>query len=130
MISEPAVSRWNNVFGPFCSTAQVAKMCGGVSRQALADRRERRTILGMKTADRVVVYPAFQFDEKNLILHGLPEILQCFRGVDVDDWTIAGWLVAPSRALAGRSVVGWLRLGQDLEPALSLARNAARRFSE
>lgn len=126
----PAVSRWNDVLGPFYGTNQVVQMCGGISRQALAGRRKRRTILGLKTADGVVVYPAFQFDAKNLILRGLPEALQCFRGVDVDDWTVAGWLVSPSQDLGGRSVAEWLRLGRELEPALALARDAARRFSE
>lgn len=126
----PTVSRWNELLGPFYSTNQVAKICGGISRQALANRRERRTILGLKTSDGVMVYPTFQFDEKNRVLKGFPEILQCFRGVDVDDWTLAGWLVSPSRSLGSRSVVEWLRLGKEIEPALVLARDAARRFSE
>jgi hypothetical protein len=126
----PAVSRWNDVLGPFFGTHQVTRMCGGISRQALADRRERRTVLGLKTADGVVAYPAFQFDAKNQVLKGLPEVLQCFRGVEVDDWTVAGWLVSPSRALEGHSVVEWLRLGRELERVLVLARDAARRFSE
>jgi hypothetical protein len=125
----PTVSRWNDLVGPFYSTNQVAKICGGISRQALADRRERRTILGLKTADGVIVYPMFQFDDKNRVVSGLPEVLQCFRGVDVDDWTLAGWLVSPSRALGGRSVVGWLHHGLELEPVLVLARDAVRRFS-
>jgi hypothetical protein len=126
----PTVSRWNDLVGPFYSANQVAKICGGISRQALADRRERRTILGLKTADGVIVYPTFQFAGKNQILSGLAEVLQCFRGSDVDDWTLAGWLISPSRSLGGRSVVDWLRLGRELEPALVLARDAARRFSE
>ena len=126
----PTVSRWNDVLGPFYGTPQVARFCGGISRQALADRRERRTILGLKTSDGVVVYPAFQFDAKNQILRGFSEVLQAFRSVAVDDWTIAGWLVSPSKALEGRSVVEWLRQGRELEPAVVLARDASRRFSE
>jgi hypothetical protein len=126
----PTVSRWNDLLGPFYSASQVAKICGGISRQALADRRERRTILGLKTADGVIVYPTFQFDEKNRVLSGLSEVLQCFRDADVDDWTLAGWLVSPSRSLGGRSAVDWLRLGRELDPVLVLARDAARRFSE
>jgi|SRR6185436_5071666 len=122
--------RWNDLLGPFYSTAQVAKICGGISRQALADRRERRTILGLKTADGVVVYPSFQFDETNRVLSGLSEVLQCFRGAEVDDWTLAGWLVSPLQALDGRSAMDWLRSGRELEPVLVLARDAARRFSE
>jgi hypothetical protein len=126
----PEPSRWDDVLGPFYTTTKVAEILGGISRQALADRRDRRTLLVLKTADGILVYPTFQFDEHNEIVRGLPEVLQCFRGFDVDDWTLAGWLVAPSRALEGHSAVEWLRLGYDLEPVLSLARATARRFSE
>jgi hypothetical protein len=126
----PAPSRWDDLLGPFYSTNQLAKLWGGVSRQALADRRERRTLLGLKTSDGVVVYPTFQLDERNRVLPGFSEVLQCFRGVPVDDWTLAGWLVSPLRPLDGRSVMEWLRLGRELEPVLTLARDAARRFSQ
>lgn len=126
----PTVSRWDDLLGPFYSTAQVAKICGGISRQALADRRERRTILGLKTADGVIVYPSFQFDGTNRVVSGLSDVLQCFRDVDADDWTLAGWLVSPLRALGGQSVMDWLRAGGEPEPVLALARDAARRFSE
>lgn len=130
LLMVPAVSRWNDILGPFYGTAQVANLCGGISRQALADRRERKTILGLKTSDGVVVYPAFQFDAKNQVLRGLPEVLQVFQGAEVDDWTLAGWLVSPSKALEGHSLVEWLRQGRDPESAVALARDAARRFSE
>lgn len=125
----PAPSRWDDLLGPFYSTNQIEKLWGGISRQAIADRRKRGTVLGLKTADGVVVYPTFQFDERNRVLPGLAEVLQCFRGVPVDDWTLAGWLVSPLRPLDGRSVIDWLRLGGELEPVLVLARDAARRFS-
>lgn len=126
----PEPSRWDDLLGPFYTTGQVSKLLGGISRQAIADRRARRTLLGMRTADGVVVYPTFQFDEHHQVLSGLPEVLQCFRDTDVDDWTLAGWLVSRSRALEGESVVNWLREGRDIEPALQLARDAARRFSQ
>lgn len=125
----PIPSRWDDHLGPFYGTGQVAKILGGVSRQAIADRRERRTLLGLKTADGVMVYPTFQFDDRNQVLPGLAEILQSFRDSAVDDWTLAGWLVAPSKALGGQSVVQRLRAGVDLDVALGLARDAARRFA-
>jgi hypothetical protein len=125
----PEPSRWDDLLGPFYTTAKVAEILGGVSRQAIADRRERRTLLALKTADGTLVYPTFQFGEHNEVLTGLPEVLQRFHGSGVDDWTLAGWLVSPSRTLDGRSVVEWLRLGRDPEPVLRLARDAARRFS-
>ena len=126
----PAPSRWDDLLGPFYTTAKVAEILGGVSRQAIADRRERHTLLALKTADGTLVYPTFQFDEHNKILAGLPEVLQCFCGSGVVDWSLAGWLVSKLHPLDGRSPVDWLRLGRDLEPVLRLAHAAARRFSE
>jgi len=125
----PAPSRWDDLLGPFYTTAEVSRLLGGCSRQALADRRERRTILALKTADGVLVYPIFQFDEHNQVIAGLAETLQILRGAEVDDWTLAGWLMASSRALSGRSPVDWLREGRDPAPILALARDAAQRFS-
>jgi hypothetical protein len=126
----PAPSRWDDLLGPFYSGGQVAQILGGISRQAVADRKERRTLLGLKTSDGVVVYPTFQFDDRNKVWTGLPEILQCFRGSGVDDWTLAGWLVSPMMSLEGRSVLETIRLGEDLKPLLALARDAARRFAD
>lgn len=126
----PEPSRWDDLLGPFYTTSKVAEILGGVSRQAVADRRERQTLLALRTADGTLVYPAFQFGEHNEILAGLPEVLRCLRGSGVDDWTLAGWLVSKLRPLEGRSPVDWLRLGGDPEPVLRLAREAARRFSE
>lgn len=125
----PLPGRWDDALGPFYGTGQVAKILGGVSRQAIADRRERRTLLGLKTADGVMVYPTFQFDDRNQVLPGLAEILQAFRASEADDWTLAGWLVSPSKSLRGQSVIQWLKNGGDLAAALTLARDAARRFA-
>ncbi|HKI02621.1 MAG TPA: hypothetical protein VKK31_11620 [Thermoanaerobaculia bacterium] len=125
----PLPSRWDEFLGPFYGTSQVAKILGGVSRQAIADRRERRTLLGLKTADGVVVYPTFQFDERNRVLTGLAEVLQVFHDGAVDDWTLAGLLVSPMTSLQGQSLIQWLRAGGEIEPALALARDAARRFA-
>ena len=126
----PVPSRWDDLLGPFYGTRQIANLLGGVSRQAIADRRERRTLLGLKTSDGVVVFPTFQFNDHSEVLAGLPEVLQCFRGSGVDDWTLAGWLVSPLTALRGQSVIQWLRSGQDLQPVLALVRDAARRFAQ
>lgn len=37
----------------------------------MTDRRERRTLLGLQTADGRWVYPRFQFDERNEVISGL-----------------------------------------------------------
>lgn len=126
----PLPSPWDDRLGPFYGTRQVARLLGGISRQAIADRRERGTLLGLKTVDGEVVYPTFQFRDANRLIPGLAEVIQCFRGSQVDDWTLAGWLVSPLKALEGRSAIQWLHSGKRREPLLALARDAARRFTQ
>jgi hypothetical protein len=123
------LTTFDDLLGPFYTTSQVGRLLGGVSSQALTDRRDRCILLGLKTADGMIVYPAFQFGERNEVLAGLPEVLQCFRDRHVDDWTLAGWLVSRSRALDGLSAIEWLRRELAVEPVLHLARDAALRFS-
>ena len=58
--------------GPFYSTAGLARVLGGVSRQAIEERRRRRTVLALRTADDAWVYPAFQLDEHNRVMRAWP----------------------------------------------------------
>lgn len=125
----PSPSRWDEALGPFYSTSKVAQILGSVSRQAIADRRKRRTLLGLRTADGVFVYPVFQFDDRNEVLDGWSDVLQAFDPNDVDDWTLAAWLAAKRKALDGLSVVEWLRSGRPKETVLSLARAQAARYA-
>lgn len=124
----PVSSRWDEALGPFYSASQAARICGGASN--LEDSRQHRAVLGLTTADGIVVYPVFQFDEQSRVLNGLPEVLKCFSAGYVDDWALVGWLVSPLRGLDGLSVIQWLRDGRDLAPALVLARDAAHRFAQ
>lgn len=125
----PSPSPWGEL-GPFYSTSGVSKLLGGVSRQAIADRRKRETLLALRTADDAWVYPAFQFDDRQTVLEGLPEIWKILRSSGVDGWTLASWLTSPMRSLEGRSPIDRLRRGEDRETLLLLARDAARRFSQ
>lgn len=125
----PSPSRWDEALGPFYSTSKVSQLLGDVSRQAIADRRKRRTLLGLRTVDGVVVYPVFQFDDRNEVLEGWSDVLQTFDPKDVDDWTLAAWLVARQETLGGLSVVDWLRAGRPKDAVLSLARAQATRFA-
>jgi hypothetical protein len=124
----PAPSAWDEILGPFYSTPKLAEILGGVSRQALADRRKRRSLLGLRTEDGAVVYPVFQFNARNEVLPGFREVLQSFDPDDVDDWTLAAWLVASQRSLGGSSIVKWLASGRPREAAFDLARAQASRY--
>ncbi len=125
----PEPSPWAEL-GPFYSTAGIARVLGGISRQAVEERRRRRTILALRTADGVWVYPAFQLDDRNRVVRGLAEVLDRFRPETPDDeWMVASFLAAPQPALGGASVVDHLRAGGDLAPVLDLAGERAARWA-
>lgn len=125
----PEPSPWAEVLGPVYRPSQLARLFGGVSRQALADRERRGTLFGLRTADGHVVYPAWQL-QGGQIVPGLPEVIRTLRtGGGGDDWVIAGWLWAGQEPLGGRRVVEWLRAGRELEAVLVLARAAAARWA-
>lgn len=130
LASVPAPSDWDDLVGPFYSTGKLAQLLGNISRQAIAERRERRTLLGLRTADGAYVYPAFQFTEHNEVLSGLAEVLQCFDRMYVDGWTVAGWLMASQRSLGGRSVIDHLAAGRGREKPVALARSQAARYAQ
>jgi hypothetical protein len=125
----PAPSPWRDL-GPFYSTSGLARVLGGVSRQAIEERRRRRTILALRTADDVWVYPAFQLDERNRVLAGLTQVLDRFHPETPDDeWMVAAFIAAPQPGLDGRSIAEHLRQGGDLAAVLALADERARRWA-
>jgi hypothetical protein len=124
----PQPSPWPDL-GPFYSTKGIARVLGGVSRQAVDDRRRRRTLFALRTKDGVWVYPRFQLDERNRVLPGLADVLACFEPDTIDDWTLASLLTSPQEALGGRSVIAHLRAGRPLEPVLALCRASGARLA-
>lgn len=130
----PRSGPWDAAVGPVYLTTQVRALLGRdrpVSRQAVADRLARRTLLGMTTRDRRAVYPAWQFQGRQ-VLAGLPAVLQAFLDEDgrpvVDDWTLASWLRTPLDTLDGHSVADRLATGA-LESATAAAGAAAARWA-
>ena len=124
----PIASPWPEL-GPFYSTKGIARVLGGVSRQAVDDRRRRRTLLALRTADGAWVYPQLQLDDRNRVLRGLPEVLACFDADTIDGWTLASVLTTPQDALGGRSIVEHLRARLPLDPVLDLARATSARLA-
>jgi hypothetical protein len=125
----PQPSPWAEL-GPFYSTTGLARVLGGVSRQAVEERRRRRTVLALRTSDGAWVYPAFQLDDRNQVVGGLAEVLGRFHpGTADDEWMVAAFLVAPQPGLAGDSIVGHLHEGGDPAPAVALADDRAARWA-
>ena len=124
----PEPSPWDEL-GPFYSTAGLARVLGGVSRQAIEERRRRRTVLALRTADDAWVYPAFQLDEHNRVVRAWPTSSTASTPAADDDWMIASFLAAPQPGLGGATVVEHLRAEGDLAPVLALADERADRWS-
>ena len=93
--------------GPFYDTTGLSRWWG-VSRQALADRVRRGTLLACRTADGHLVYPAFQFARDGAVRPGIAEAVAVFARAGVDGWTAAVWLTTPSTAFDGDSAVDHL----------------------
>lgn len=125
----PTASPWNEALGAFYTTAQVGRLLGDVSRQAVAARRAGHTLVALRTADEQWVYPAFQFDTRLGLLPGLGELWAELVRSGEDCWTLARWLVAGHDELSGRSVVEALKEGVSVEDLRPLVRDAVRRFS-
>lgn len=95
-------SEYDAMLGPFYSSAGVMRLLGIPSKQALADRRKRGTILAARTSDDVWVYPAFQFDAPARALRcSLVPVLTALK--TAPRWGAALWLVTAHDELAGRS---------------------------
>src|SRR5918994_3795520 len=123
----PEPSPWTEL-GPYYSTAGIARVLGGVSRQAVEERRRRWTSLALRTADGAWVYPAFQLDGNNRVVRGLAEVLDRFAPAGIDDeWMVASFLTARQPGLGSRSVAEHLQDGGDLAAVRDLAGQRADR---
>lgn len=120
----PQPSPWSAV-GPFYTTRALSRLLGGITRQAVEDRRRRGRLLALRTADGAWVYPAFQFDADHRVLPGLPAVVAALAASGASEWTVASILTTPQPDLGGRSIVEHLRAGRPVEPVLELCRATA-----
>lgn len=104
--------------GPFYDTAGLSRWWG-VSRQALADRVRRGTLLACRTSDGHLVYPAFQFARDGAVRPGIAEAIAVFARAGVDGWTAAVWLTTPTAAFDGDSAVDHLVVHRASASAVS-----------
>lgn len=125
----PALSEWDDRVGPFYTSRKVGVLLGGISRQAVAERRHRGSILAMRTADGVWVYPTWQFLDSGEIRPGLREIVAPFTRLDVDGWEIAGWLESTFKEIGGATPRQVFDHGGDLAKLSDMATRAASRLS-
>jgi len=106
----PEPSAWN-ALGPFFSTRGVCRLLGGVSRQAIEDRRRRHRIIALQTSEGSWVYPAFQFDDANRPVRAVIDAHRRLTSGSIGPWSAASAMLGPQPELAGRSIAEHLRTG-------------------
>lgn len=121
----PDRSPWDERIGPFYRTTGVAERLGGISRQAVMDRIQRGSILGLMTSDGVWVYPAWQFLDDGSLRPGLRDVLAPFAARNVDGWEVAGWLESTFKELGGTSPRHFLLTTGGAGVLAAMARDAA-----
>lgn len=124
----PLPSPANERIGPFYRGEQVAKLLH-ISRQAVHERAKTGSLLALRTADDLWVYPTFQFKGRGII-PGLQEVLAEFRQAQPDRWAVAAWLVSPTAALNGLSPLETLRSTRKLAAVIGLAQDAVLRWTQ
>lgn len=120
-----APAPYDLTMGPFYDTSGLTRWLG-ISRQALADRARRGSVLACRTSDGHLVYPAFQFGRDGAVRAGLIDVLRVFAGQD--GWVVAAWLTAPTGGLDGHSALDWLALGRDAATVVDLATDDTARW--
>ncbi len=114
---------WSEDLGPFYSSESVATLLGNVTKQAVSDRVRRHRLLALRTGSGRLVYPAFQFDRRQVI-SGLGAVLTIVAPDDTESWYVASWLTTPDPRLGGLSPVDALTAGR-VEDVKMAARDVA-----
>lgn len=120
----PSVHPYDTAFGPFYDTTGLASWLA-VTRQALADRVRRGTLLACRTAEGHLLYPVLQFGRNAEVRPGVVDAVGILGRAGADGWTIATWLTTPSPVFSGQSAVDHLVLHRSSQAAVDLVVTAA-----
>lgn len=116
---------WRAAAGEVLETEQVRELLG-VSRQALAQRVERGTLLGLP-AERTTLYPTWQFDGTR-VRDVVADVISAFRerlGVTFDPLLIASWAGKSQPELEDHTPAAWISEGRDEKRVVVAAKRTA-----
>jgi hypothetical protein len=120
-----AASPWTDLVGP-CFTTKALVRRLGISRQAISQAVAKHTLLRVVTADKVALFPAFQFDGHFGRMPGMKAVLDILAEAVDDPWTWVWWLNTP---LDGRTLVEALWAG-EVDAVLEEARDAVNSWRQ
>jgi hypothetical protein len=120
----PTHHPYDEPLGPFYDTTGLVSWLG-ISRQAVADRVRRGTLLACRTQDGHLVYPAWQFARDGAVRPGVVEAVGEFARRGADGWSTAVWLTTPSDVFGGQSAVDYLVVHRASRAAVQLVASTA-----
>lgn len=116
-----------DLVGPVYTSGGVQSLLH-ISRQQLADRRHRGTIVTARTTDGRWVYPAYQFLD-GALRSDVREVLDTLRASGTPDpWTVTLWFPTARAELGGVSPLKLLDAGH-LDDVLAHAAGTAARWA-
>jgi hypothetical protein len=95
--------------GGVCSAAELGQMLGGLSRQAIDKRRQKKKLLALDLGRHGYGYPLWQVHD-GAVLPGLEVVLDVLR--ECDSWTRVGFFLSPNSWLGGETPLAELRRGE------------------
>jgi biotin operon repressor len=104
--------------GGTLTAAEVASLLG-ISRQAVDKRRRANRLIGLQTAKRGYLYPAWQFSGAGQTLAGLDDALDAL--AEFSPLMQVGYLLSPNLRLEGRRPLDALR-AEDVGIVVAAAR--------
>lgn len=118
---------WEEHLGPMYDAKGVAALLGDRSKPLTRQAVSKRALLGVKTGNGRVFYPAFQFEGRQPV-GGLDKVLRTVDPHLLSRWTLASWLISPERDLDNARPIDVLRSG-DVDRVVAVASRWAAALS-
>jgi hypothetical protein len=120
---------WGEHIGPTMSSADVAELLGGVTRQRVSELAREHRLIALRERSGRTQFPAMQFRDGEP-LQPLVRAFWIVADAPVDPWTAASWSVSPHDGLEDLSPAQWARGDHDPDQLLRVAHRDAARLSQ
>jgi hypothetical protein len=120
---------WGEQLGPTLSSADVADLLGGVTRQRVSELAREHRLIVLREGSGRARFPAMQFRD-GTPLQPLVQAFWIVAHAPVDPWTAASWSGSPHDALEDLSPAQWAREDRDAERLLRVAARDAARLAQ
>ena len=124
-------NHWKKLFRPIWTNRRTSRVLG-LSLEEVEARVASRTLIGLTTKNKRVIFPQGQFMREGKKWQPIPDLDKVWQELNaareqVDEWTLASMVFSPHEALGRKNFPRYLLEGNDPQPAIELARAEALR---